>query len=111
MSATTSAWAELYSAQTEAIELAIKATIGAYAVSKRAILSELTSDEIIVEGGTAENGGFKLQMLDSDFSSAPPKGTVCAVNGSAAGLALEVISSTLNNGIRHLTVGDFAATN
>lgn len=110
MSATTSAWVELYSAQTEAIGVAILATVTGYAASKPAIISDLTSDEIIVEGGEAEKGGFKLQMLASDFSSEPPKATVVTCNGAAAGLNLTVLSTNLNNGIRYLTIGDFAAT-
>lgn len=109
MSAFTDAWEELYAQQTAVTGEAITATITGYATNKPAIVSALDVNSVIVDGGVAEAGGFSLQMLASDFSGEPPKGTPVTAGGSADGHALEVLSVNVNNGIFYITTADYAA--
>lgn len=105
MSQLTTAFSETYAAQTEAVGSALVATIGAKAADKPALITQLDSDIIIVAGGVAEAGGLELQMLVSDFSTAPAK--LDAV--TALGQSLEILEFKTNNGIYYIIAGKFAA--
>ena len=101
----------LYSCQTRTIGVAILATVGTFAVNKPAILHTVTSDDIVLLGGTGEKGGYRLQMKATDFVSAPPYEAAVTVNGDATGEQLQVILTEVHSGIRHLIVGDMMAMN
>lgn len=85
----------------------IRATVGS--VNGRAIITELDLDMEIVPGGEAEGGGYTIQMLMSDFGTAPVKGATVTANGVALGKTLELISHRANNGIYYIVAGNFAA--
>lgn len=57
------------------------------------IIEEITSDEVLVSGGQAEAGGFRLSNIPIDsFSSIPEKGDPV----TARGFELEVIGPVIN---------------
>lgn len=102
MSATTSAWTELYAAQTEAVGSALTATIGAVASSKPVIPSESPFQDIIERGGVGNEGDITLQMLASDFSGPPVQNSAVTVLSRT----LSVLDFSLNNGIYYIVAGD-----
>lgn len=102
-------WIRLYDAQTRRLGVQILTTVSGYASNAPAIISEVDLDNIFIEGGHAEAGGWNLQMRLSDLSGDPPKGTVVTCNGEPQGLTLEVLNFKRNNGIGYCTVVDFAA--
>jgi len=103
MSDFTSAWGELFAAQTESIGSTTQATVGA--VTANAVVSELDFDAIIAEGGIGESGGYELQMLVSAFGSRPVKNSAVTVYSDA----LFVLKVRTNNGIYYITAGDPAS--
>lgn len=110
MSEITDAFDELLDAQEEATGERLKASVGAV-VDKDAVIEELTFDEIVAAGGTAENGGFKLQMRKSDFPTRPPEFDAQGVKTTvvARGVTLQLLSVTENNGILLIGAGDSVA--
>jgi hypothetical protein len=103
------AFADLISVQTEVLGSAVLATVGAVATNKPALLSSVDKTDVLIEGGETDRGGFLLQMLTADFTSAPEEGDPVTCNGSAQGKALEVISfEEKNSGIYEITAGSFA---
>ncbi len=105
------AFADLIAVQTEVLGAAILATVGAFAVNKPALISEVDMDAEFVEGGIGQGGGFTLEMLITDFSSQPTKGTAISANGSAAGKSLVLVKDAeiINGATYRLTAGDFTA--
>lgn len=69
----------------------------------RCIIHEITSDEVLVSGGVAEAGGFRLSDIPiNSFASAPEKGDPV----TARGVELEVLSAiSRNNTTWELTCG------
>ncbi len=115
MTPTQNAWLALYAANARA-NGAQTATItrdGApVTTSKRAIISELTMDEVLAAGGTAENGGYNIQMLATDFAQPPAKFDTVEIFSETIPLnngTLELDSPNLNNGIWYLKATDFVA--
>lgn len=114
MTPTQTAWLSLYAAN-KAVNGDQRAAVGAVSNQGRAIISELTMDEILAAGGTAQNGGYNVQMLAIDFSAAPEKQMPVTVLGPtvdpvSSGLgSLQVLSANNNNGIYYIQVGDFVA--
>ena len=109
MSAFTASFDDLYSCQTESLGAAILATVEGYAVDKPAILSSITTNDILLQGGDGQTGGFSLQMKVGDFTGGEPeKQTRVSCNGDAEGLVLEVLDCDRANGIFTITLGDFA---
>lgn len=106
MSQFTSAFDDLYTVQTDALGVAIVATVTGFCTNKPAIISEDTSDNAYLEGTTGKKGGYTLQMKQSDFSAEPTKNTQVTCNGNATGLTLQLTSIDLANAIYILTVGD-----
>lgn len=102
MSATLDAWNQLYAAQTEAIGVALTATVGT--VTAAAIASADVLNQILVAGGLSQAGGFNLQMRASDFSNTPPTKLTTAV--AALGQSLVVLDCKVNNGIFYIQCGD-----
>lgn len=101
-SAAIRAWEALYRAQTYQVGSAYRATVGS--VTGRAIISELNADEIFAAGGTAQAGGYSLQMLVSDFDKDPEK---LVTKVSALGLEMVLLTSPVkNNGIYYFQAGD-----
>lgn len=91
--------------------LQVVVTIQGYCINKPAVLSAVKLDKIFTEGGAAENGGWEIQMLLSDLSGEPPKGTKISCNGEASGHDLEVDSVDRNGLIAYITAVDFGAQN
>lgn len=106
---TTRAWEALYRANTAA-NGAQTAAIGPQ-TAKRAIVSEMTMDEILAAGGTAENGGYNVQMLAQDFQSVPEKQQSALAYGPTIDTfsGLQVLNVNVNNGVVYLQIGDFVA--
>ncbi len=107
---TQTAWVSLYNANTR-VNGAQTATVGTNA-GKRAIISKLTQDEILAAGGTAENGGWNLQMLATDLGALPAKFDVVQVFADTIPLdnaALKVSNVDNNNGVFYITATDFVA--
>lgn len=92
------AFDNLYRVQTRVLGEAIVATVGAYAVNKPAILGSVDTEMVVVSGGTANAGGFELQMKTSDFTTEPPDGTPVTCNGEATGKTLETSGSPQRKG-------------
>lgn len=109
MSRVTDNFDRLYAAQTRTIGVAILATVDGYASGKPAILSTIATNDIYVDGGTATDGGYELQMKASDFGTEPPKQTRVTCNGDAAGIELEVMDVDTSNGIYLIKLASFAA--
>ncbi len=106
---TQTAWEATYRANTAA-NGAQTATIGPVN-TKRAIVSEMTADEILAVGGTAEAGGFNIQMLASDFDSPPEKFQDVEVFGPTLAVqpGLKVVNVNTNNGVYYIQAGDFVS--
>ena len=100
MSDFTDAFADLYEAQTESCGVSRTITIGA--VTASAIVSPLTTDEVIVAGGIGDNGGYSAQVLVSDFATRPAKNATVTFGAST----LYVLQISESNGIYTLTMGD-----
>lgn len=106
------AFDQLYAAQTRALDgVQLLATVGDYAVERPVILGVVTHEEMLMVdgGGTADAGGYSLQMKGSDFSSVPPPQTSVIVNGDALGFSLEISSKDRANGMYMIRVLDVAA--
>lgn len=110
MTTTQNAWLALYAANTRSNGVQT-AEIGINP-AKRAIISKLTQDEIFAAGGTAENGGWNLQMLAPDFANAPAKFDDVQIFGPTIPLGnqgLKVSNVDNNNGIYYIVATDFVA--
>ncbi len=110
MTATQSAWVSLYNANARS-NGPQTAIVGAN-VAKRAIISKLTQDEILAAGGTAENGGWNLQMLATDLGAPAAKFDVVQIYAGTVPLdnrALKVGNVDNNNGVLYITATDFVA--
>lgn len=107
MSAMTDAWRELRAAN--AAEVAANtATVGAFATNKPCIVSAVDLDELIAAGGVYDEGGYELQMAESDFSGEPPKGT--AVTCTALSGTFYVIKDPRKtDGTWYLQVGNMVS--
>lgn len=105
MSAFTDAWAELYAAQTEAVGSALTCTVTGFATDKAAIIGSDPIDSVLVDGGLADEGQRRVQMLASEFSTDPPEDTAVTIGARSYVL----LKFERNNGIAYLTVGDRAA--
>jgi hypothetical protein len=107
MSEMTTAFSELYAAQTEAIGTAQTVTIGATS-GIGAIIEAVPRDLVLIDGGVGEGQIFKIQILASALSNVEPaKYTAISftpVGGSAFSGA--VLSVDTNNGIFIITAGD-----
>ncbi len=97
----TAAWAELYTAQTEAVG-ALTATIGSVASSKPCIPTESPFNDVIERGGVGNDGDITLQMLAADFSGVPVQNSAVTVLGRT----LSVLDWNANNGIYYIVAGD-----
>jgi hypothetical protein len=100
MSDFTDAFGDLLDCQAEVVGSRPTATIGT--VTAEAFVEKLTYDEVIVAGGVAESGGFRLMMRVSDFPSKPSRNAVAILSS----LTLYVLSIDENNGIYELKIGD-----
>lgn len=100
---------QMYAAQTRTLGIAIVATITGYGVNVPAILGEIAEDQIYVEGGNAESGGYELQVKASSLSGEPVKRTVVTCNGDATGEQLQITNITKSAGIYTLRLEDFAS--
>lgn len=108
MSLTTDMWIALYAAKVAVTGTTELATVGARAVNKRVILSQVPTDPAFSDGTTSEAGTYEAQMLASDFSSNPARNDAFSANGNATGKILFVQSWESVDGIFRLTVGDRA---
>jgi hypothetical protein len=71
-----------------------------------AMVSEISADEMIISGGLAEQGGFRVQIAQSAVAEQPRKGDEIECRGQA----LVVMSSNDVNGVTYdLTAGDPAS--
>lgn len=61
----------------------------------RAIIEEMTNDEIMIAGGVAESGGFRVMVRKADFAWRPQQGDSI----EARGQDLEVMSITNRNDV------------
>jgi hypothetical protein len=61
----------------------------------RAIIEEITSDEIMMAGGIAESGGFRVQVRWADFAQKPEQGD----SVEARDQDLEVVSVVNRNDV------------
>lgn len=100
MSAFTDAFNELLTCQNAETGETRTATIGA--VTAAAFIERLNYDAIIVAGGIAEKGGFKVMMRVSDFSTPPVKNTAA----SFGTVSLYVLQYSESNGVYEITIGD-----
>lgn len=110
MTSTQSAWIALYNAN--ARSNGPQTAIVGSNPAKRAIISQLTQDEILAAGGTAQNGGWNLQMLATDLATAPDKFDSTQIFSGTVPLsnrALKVGNVDNNNGILYITAMDFVA--
>lgn len=98
----TTAFTELLACQTETIG-ALRATIDG--TNAAAFVQKLTYDDIVVAGGIAESGGFKLLMRSTDFPTKPRKNSLAVY----AGISLYVLSIDDANGTYEITIGNPAA--
>ena len=74
---------------------------------KRAIIEEITTDEILIMGGTGEKGGFRAKTRQAEFASSPIKGM--SIQKLADGKPLTIINVSERNGVEYeITAGDFA---
>lgn len=108
MSQTTEAWSELYAAQTEEIGVAFTVDIGATS-DIPAVVESVPRDNIFIDGGTASNQAFRMQLLASALSNVPPAkwtSVVFTPPGISSELTLAVLSADSNNGIFYVNVGD-----
>lgn len=75
---------------------------------KRAIIEEVTTDEIIVLGGSAEAGGFRAKCRKAEFSEQPEQGT--RIQKLADGPVLEILNVIERNGVEYeIVAGDAVA--
>lgn len=103
-------FARQYACQTRTTGVAVLATVTGYAASKPALLSAVDTLAGYGDGTTLEMGGFVLEMLITDFSARPPKGTAATCNGSATGISLRVLDvKTINSATYLISVGDINA--
>lgn len=100
VSIVTDSWVMLYNQAT--IQLGEARLASVNGITGRAIVGEMNADEIFAAGGLAESGGFKLQMLASDFSIQPQKFSPA----TARGVTLQVLNANDNDGILYLEIGD-----
>lgn len=74
----------------------------------RAIIEEISVEEIMVAGGKADAGGFRCQVPTSGFSEDPAKGDTAQKLGK--GPEMEILSfSKTNDAVYIITTGDPAA--
>lgn len=72
----------------------------------RAIIEEITSDEIAIAGGLAESGGYRITVSKHGFARRPRKGERVIARGNS----LQIASVTeRNNCTYEITAGDLAA--
>lgn len=75
---------------------------------KRAILEDITTEEIIVAGGNAESGGFRAKCRKAEFAVQPEQGDV--IRKGTDGRELSILSVIERNGVEYeITAGDPAA--
>ncbi len=103
-------WLALYAANTAMNGVQTVCIAGTSAVA--AIVSEMTEDEILAAGGTAENGGYNIQMLASRAVRKPQKFDSIQVYGPTIEQLenLQVFNSNLNNGVIYCQAADFVAS-
>lgn len=94
------AWNDLYAAQTDAIGEQLTASVNNEGC--RAIISDITLDEILAAGGQAEAGGFTLQIPLSELGEEPAKFSPVVCRGKT----LQALNVNSNNGIVYITAGD-----
>ncbi len=110
MSALLDAFDELLDAQEEVLGTRVTATITGFATDQDCIPTAGNSDLLQLDGGSAFQGGYTLQMRMSDFSGEPTKGTPVAISCYPDN-ALELTSAPAQaGGIYTLSVGDLAQT-
>jgi hypothetical protein len=109
VSAFSSAWGELYSAQTDAVGAALTATVGTVAVSKRCIATESPfAKEFPPDGGGETWGADRtLQMLASDFTATPEENMSVTVSDDSR--TFDLLDFNLNNGVYYLRLGQSAS--
>jgi hypothetical protein len=72
---------------------------------KRAIIEEITTEEIIVAGGNAESGGFRAKCRKAEFAEQPTQGT--DIKKQNQDRALSILSVIERNGVEYeITAGD-----
>jgi hypothetical protein len=103
MSTITAAFSGLYKAQGASVDAQYEATVAG--TTARCVASEINLDEILVPGGTANRGGWLLQMFRSDFAEIPPKFSDVTFQGRS----LKVASVNENNGVLYVTAYDPAS--
>ncbi len=101
----TAAFEELLDVQTETTGTSPQVKVGQ--VTAEAFIEKLTYDEVVVAGGVAESGGFKVMMKVSDFTAKPKRNTPV----SFGDISLFIIAPVdENNGIYEITIGHPAAS-
>jgi hypothetical protein len=74
----------------------------------RAIIEEITVDEIIVAGGNAESGGFRAKTRKADFADRPEQGD--EIKRITDDRALSILSIIERNGVEYeILAGDPAS--
>jgi hypothetical protein len=72
---------------------------------KRAIIEDMTTEEMLVAGGNAESGGFRAKCRKADFASQPEQGDV--IKKGTTGRELSILSVIERNGVEYqITAGD-----
>lgn len=99
---------QAFDGQEEALGQRVTATIGE--VTADALVSQIEADILPVPGGTADAGGYTLQMRVSDFETAPAKFEPVQITGRTDA-NLKVVNVTETGGVYTITVGDPAAEN
>lgn len=76
--------------------------------TKRAIIEDMTTEEILVRGGIAESGGFRAKCRKAAFAQKPEQGDT--IRKGTDGRELSVMSMIERNGVEYeITAGDPAA--
>jgi hypothetical protein len=99
-------WADCFAElqQTCEEEIGANEVVTINGVGYACIASELTSDEMLVHGGTGENGGFSVMVPVSAFVSDPTKTQTIVYQG----VTLSVLSFTETNKATYTIIaGDF----
>lgn len=96
----------LHDCQTRQLGVDIRATVGSVITNARALLGIVRNDDVPVEGGIGERGGYEIQVKASDVAEGVTKDLQCTINGAADGKTLVLTSFEHRGGVYLLNIGD-----
>jgi len=108
MSEFTEAFAELTEAQEDADGFSTTITVAG--VTAPVIPGSLNTDLIAIDGASAMDGGYSVQVLKSYFPSEPTKGSAVTLSCYPNEALMLTSDAAQSHGVYTFTIGDLAAT-